>query len=159
MLDSASRIRASAGLTDVNEEIFVGNAQRFEACEIYFAMASRTMLFTAILCVACVFQMVNSETAPSGVSISFPPSNKFGCYIDPAQLDVPAKPEDICTVDTFAKPSRLILSYDGGVTSARYQYRTKVLAQTIILAGISTRSCAQIGTKLQNMCMFLYCCH
>lgn len=74
-----------------------------------------------------VFQTARSDSAPSAVSISFPPSNKFGCFFDPitgVDLGQPATAGEICK--PVNNPSRLILSYDGGVTSARYQYKTKV---------------------------------
>lgn len=89
-------------------------ARRFEAL----------LLFLGLL---AVFEVARSETAPSAASISFPPSNNFGCFFDPktgADVGQPAKADDICT--PVSNPSRLILSYDGGVISARYQYKTKV---------------------------------
>lgn len=84
-------------------------------------MMVKMMLFVAVLAVTHQSAMA-AETAPKGVTVSFPPFNSnFKCIIDPATgLD----PNFICIPTT--NPTSMAFSEDNGVVSARYQYKTPV---------------------------------
>ncbi|KAG0579483.1 hypothetical protein KC19_4G102200 [Ceratodon purpureus] len=81
------------------------------------------LLFVALL---ASFEMPSlAETAPKSVTVSFPPSSKFLCTIDPSPNEPGVKASDVCR-PSVEKPTHLILSNINDVISARYQWNTPV---------------------------------